>query len=239
MAQEGETGRQIKGVIKFAPEGYPFIVWFLFITGILSVLLFWNWKTGSGSFSFYLLFVLYFISLSLTSFMAFFFRDPERKIPEGKGLFVSPADGEVILIGDIHERNYLYEDTKEISIFMSPFDVHVNRAPCDGKVSVVKYSPGKYMAAYKKESSLKNENIVMVLDGDKDRVVVRQVAGFLARRAVCRVKPGDTLRRGERYGIIKFSSRLDVYLPKDADIKVKLGDKVKAGETVIAVDSRL
>lgn len=168
--------------------------------------------------------------------MGFFFRDPERKIPEGKGLFVSPADGKVILIKDVYEKEYLNSDAKEVSIFMSPLDVHVNRAPCDGKVGTVKYSPGKFMAAYKDDASIKNENIVMVLDSEKGRVLVRQVAGFVARRAVCRAKVGDVLRRGERYGIIKFSSRLDVYLPKDIKIRVKLGDKVKAGETVIAVN---
>ena len=170
--------------------------------------------------------------------MAFFFRDPERAIPEGKGFFVSPADGKVILVKDVHEKEYLNSDVKEISIFMSPLDVHINRAPCDGKVSVVKYSPGKFMAAYKDDASVKNENIVMVLDAEKDRMLVRQVAGFVARRAVCRVKAGDMLKRGERYGLIKFSSRLDVYLPKDAHIKVRPGDRVRAGETVIAVDSR-
>jgi phosphatidylserine decarboxylase len=120
---------------------------------------------------------------------------------------------------------------------MSPLDVHVNRAPCDGKVITVQYSPGKYMAAYKDDASLKNENIVMVLDSGEGKVLVRQVAGFVARRAVCRAKEGDVLKRGEKYGIIKFSSRLDVYLPKDAEIKVKLGDRVKAGEDVIAVMS--
>ncbi len=166
--------------------------------------------------------------------MAFFFRDPERKIPEGEELFVSPADGRVILIKDIFEKDYLKSDTKEISIFMSPLNVHVNRAPCDGKVSIIKYSPGRFKAAYKDEASIENENIVMVLDGKEGRVLVRQVAGFLARRAVCKAKVGDVLRRGERYGIIKFGSRLDVYLPKDVKITVKLGEKVKAGETVIA-----
>ena len=167
--------------------------------------------------------------------MAFFFRDPERKIPEGEGLFVSPADGKVILIKDIYEKDYLKSDTKEISIFMSPLNVHVNRAPCDGNVSIIKYSPGRFKAAYKDEASIKNENIVMVLDGKEGRVLVRQVAGFLARRAVCKAKIGDVLRRGERYGIIKFGSRLDVYLPKDVKVAVNLGEKVKAGETVIAI----
>jgi phosphatidylserine decarboxylase len=165
--------------------------------------------------------------------MAFFFRDPERKIPEGEGLFVSPADGKVILIKDVYEKDYLKSDSREISIFMSPLDVHVNRAPCDGKVTIVKYTHGRFIAAYKDESSIKNENIVMVLEGKQGRVLVRQVAGFLARRTVCRAKVGDMLRRGERYGIIKFGSRLDVYLPKGTKIVVKLGEKVKAGETVI------
>jgi phosphatidylserine decarboxylase len=169
----------------------------------------------------------------LTIFMAFFFRDPERMIPEGEGIFISPADGKIILIQNVYEKDYLKSDSKEISIFMSPFDVHVNRAPCDGHVSVVKYSPGKFMAAFKDDSSIKNENIVMVLDREEGRVIVRQVAGFLARRAVCKVKVGDMLKRGERYGIIKFGSRLDVYMPKDTRIKVTLGEKVKAGETVI------
>jgi phosphatidylserine decarboxylase len=122
-----------------------------------------------------------------------------------------------------------------VSIFMSPLNVHVNRAPCDGKVITVKYSPGKFMAAYRDEASMKNENIVMVLDGKQGNVMVRQVAGFVARRAVCRSKVGDFLRRGERYGMIKFSSRLDLYLPREAEIEVKLGDRVKAGESVIAV----
>jgi len=225
-------------VIKFAPEGYPFIFGSLLITFIASLLILWSLKSGGSQITFYLLFGASLFFLLITFFMAFFFRDPERAIPEGKGLFVSPADGKVILVKDVHEKEYLNSDVKEISIFMSPLDVHVNRAPCDGKVSVVKYSPGKFMAAYKDDASVKNENIVMVLDGEKDRVLVRQVAGFVARRAVCRVKVGDMLKRGERYGLIKFSSRLDVYLPKDVQIKVRPGDKVKAGETVIAEDSK-
>lgn len=218
-------------VFRFAPEGYPFIIGSLLITVIFSVFLFWKWE--SGSYASYILLLIFCFSFVLTIFMAFFFRDPERKTPGGEGIFVSPADGKVILIKEIYEKEYLKADTKEISIFMSPLDVHVNRAPCDGKVSVVKHSPGRFMAAYKDESSIKNENIVMVLDGKHGRVLVRQVAGFIARRAVCRVRVGDMLRRGQRYGIIKFGSRLDVYLPKDTKIMVKLGDKVKAGETVI------
>jgi len=170
--------------------------------------------------------------------MPYFFRDPERVTPQGEGLFVAPADGKVILIKDVYEQEYLDSDVKEISIFMSPLNVHVNRAPCDGQVIAVQHKAGKFLAAYKDDASMKNEHIDMVLDGKQGKVLVRQVAGFIARRAVCRVKPGDTLKRGERYGMIKFSSRLDIYLPKDAKIMVKPGDKVKAGETVIAKQNK-
>jgi phosphatidylserine decarboxylase len=220
--------------MKFAPEGYPFIFGSLAVTVIVSTVLFWFWKTGSNPSSFYLfLFASCFLSL-ITLFMAFFFRDPERQIPAGEGIFVSPADGKIILIRDVYEKDYLKSEVKQVSIFMSPLDVHINRAPCDGKVIAVKHSPGKFMAAYKDDASIKNENIVVVLDGKQGKVLVRQVAGFVARRAVCRVKVGDFLRRGDQYGMIKFSSRLDFYLPRDSELKVKLGDRVKAGESVIA-----
>jgi phosphatidylserine decarboxylase len=219
---------------KFAPEGYPFIAISFVVTVVISAVLVWSWKTGSFSGFFSPLFLAFCFMVCITFFMAYFFRDPDRTVPEGRGLFVSPADGKVILVKDVYEKDYLQADAKEISIFMSPLNVHVNRAPCDGKVTQVKHTPGQFMAAYKDDASLKNENIVMALEGGQGRVLVRQVAGFVARRAVCRVKPGDLLKRGERYGMIKFGSRLDVYLPKDAQILVKPGDKVLAGETVIA-----
>jgi phosphatidylserine decarboxylase len=169
----------------------------------------------------------------MTIFMAYFFRDPERIIPQGEGLFVSPADGKVILIKDVHEKEYLKTDAKEVSIFMSPLNVHVNRAPYDGVVSLVNHSPGTYKAAYREDASMNNENIAMVIDTHAGRILVRQVAGFVARRAVCKVKTGDSLKRGERYGMIKFGSRLDVYMPINTEIKVTLGEMVKAGETII------
>jgi phosphatidylserine decarboxylase len=219
-------------VIKFAPEGYPFILVSLLVSVIASVFLLWSLKFGSTVLSYFLSPVACFFVV-LTLFMAFFFRDPARKVPSGKGLFVSPADGKVILIKDVHEQDYLKSDAKEISIFMSPLDVHINRAPCEGKVSLIKHTPGKFLAAYRNDSSMKNENIVMVIDGGSGKVLVRQVAGFLARRAVCRVGVGDVVARGERYGMIKFGSRLDVYLPKDAGVAVKVGERVKAGESVI------
>jgi phosphatidylserine decarboxylase len=223
---------------KLAPEGYPFLLGSFLITVIAALVLLWIWRTGGSAGLVSSLLISLCFLVCVTGFMAYFFRDPERIVPEGKGLFVSPADGKVILVKKVYEKDYLQADTKEISIFMSPLNVHVNRAPCDGKVMYVKHTPGQYMAAYKDDASLKNENIVMALEGEQGRVLVRQVAGFVARRAVCRVKPGDVLRRGERYGMIKFGSRLDVYLPVDVHILVKPGDKVLAGETVIAAVHR-
>jgi phosphatidylserine decarboxylase len=226
--------------MKFAPEGYPFIVFSLLFSGIAAIILFWVIRNVDNTLVISLALFLLVISLVLVFFMAFFFRDPDRVVPGGEGLFVSPADGRVIGIRNVPEKKYIDTEATEISIFMSPLDVHVNRSPCDGKVVAVRYSPGKFMAAYKDDASMRNENIVMVIENETGKVLVRQVAGFVARRAVCRVKEGYILKRGERYGIIKFSSRLDVYLPKGAEIKVKIGDKTKAGETVIAVskDSR-
>lgn len=174
-----------------------------------------------------------YLPILLTFFMLFFFRDPERKAPAGENIFVSPADGRVILISKVYEDLYLKENATEVSIFMSPLDVHVNRAPCDGIVEKVVHTPGRFLSAFKHEASLQNENIAVLFNTRHGRILVRQVAGFLARRAVCRVRTGDALKTGERYGIIKFSSRLDVYLPEDTAIKVKLGDRVRAGETVI------
>ncbi|MDI6800447.1 MAG: phosphatidylserine decarboxylase family protein [Thermodesulfovibrionales bacterium] len=210
-------------MFKLAPEGYPFIGFFGVIT-IISYI-------AGGALTAFLPFVL-------TLFMAYFFRDPERQIPDGENIFVSPADGRVILIQNVREGQYLKCDALQVSIFMSPLNVHVNRAPCDGTVESVVHTPGRFLSAFKHEASLQNENIAMVMNTKHGKILVRQVAGFLARRAVCRVKLNDRLKKGERYGIIKFSSRLDVYLPKDADIKIRIGDKVKAGETVIGIIKR-
>lgn len=205
-------------MFKLAPEGYPFIIGSL----VLTVLVFLVFP------------VVTLITLLLTGFMFYFFRDPARHVPFGKDLFVSPADGKIIVIRDVHEPRYLRTDVKQVSIFMSPLNVHVNRVPCDGVVKTVKHNKGRFFAAYKDEASVKNENIEMVLETEYGDILLRQVAGFVARRAVCRKNEGDSLERGERYGIIKFSSRVDVYLPKDAAVTIKINDSVKAGETIIA-----
>lgn len=201
---------------KIAEEGYPFIA----VSGIVGVAVYLISPPIS---------ILPFL---LTAFMVLFFRDPERTPSEKEG-FLSPADGRVIVVGNAYEGFYLKKNCLLISIFMSPFNVHVNRSPCDAEVVDVKHTKGRFLAAYKEEASLKNENIAMLLRCGDKMILVRQVAGFLARRTVCRVKPGESLNRGERFGIIKFSSRLDMYLPEGTMAKVKIGDKVKAGETVI------
>lgn len=205
-------------MIKIAREGYPFIVFF-FALSVISFFV-WIWTFP--------------VAFSLLLFMFFFFRDPERVIPEGEDIFVSPADGKIVMINEVREDRYLKKDLRMISIFMSPLDVHVNRSPCDGRVKSVIYSPGRFLSAFKHEASRENENITVVLDTGYGDIIVRQIAGFLARRAVCRVKEGDTLKRGDRFGIIKFSSRVDLFLPLNAAIRVRLGEKVKAGETIIA-----
>ncbi|MBI5075366.1 MAG: phosphatidylserine decarboxylase family protein [Nitrospirae bacterium] len=204
--------------MKFAPEGYPFITFFAALSGIVF------WIGGGG---------VALISLLLTVFMFYFFRDPERKVPEGKNIFVAPADGKIIVIRDILEAEHLHKDVRQISIFMSPFNVHVNRVPCDGRVKTVRHVKGKFLAAYKDEASMQNEHIDMVFETRYGDLLLRQVAGFVARRAVCRKSEGDALQAGERYGLIKFSSRVDIYLPKDAVITVRMGDMVRAGETVL------
>jgi len=204
--------------MKFAPEGYPFIIFFAALSGIVF------WIGGAG---------IALIPLLLTVFMFYFFRDPERTVPAERNIFVAPADGKIIVIKDLLETEHLHKDVKQISIFMSPFNVHVNRVPCDGKIKRVKHVKGKFLAAYKDEASLQNEHIDMVFETRYGDLLLRQVAGFVARRAVCRKSEGDVLQSGERYGLIKFSSRVDIYLPKETVIKIKLGDMVKAGETVL------
>lgn len=205
-------------MLKLAPEGYPYIITCAVITSVALV--------AGGTW-------VVLLPLALTAFMAYFFRDPEREVPKGDTVIVSPADGKVILIETVKEDRHLNDTVIMVSIFMSPLDVHVNRAPCGGMVESVVYTPGRFLSAFKHEAALQNENIAMVLRTGRGKILVRQVAGFLARRAVCRVSPGDSLKKGDRYGIIKFSSRVDVYLPVNTEIKVRLGDRVRAGESVL------
>jgi len=211
-------------MFQFAKEGYPFIITFAAFTAVAALLRI-HWLTA--------------VFLILTLFMFYFFRDPDRVTVPNDNAFYSPADGKIILIAEAEENELLKEKALKISIFMSPLNVHVNRSPCDGTVRDVTYYPGKFFNAYTDDASVRNEHITMLLESAHGRIAVKQIAGSVARRAVCRVKPGDTLKQGQRYGIIKFSSRLDVFLPLHTGVKVKLNDKVKAGETVLGIISQL
>lgn len=171
----------------------------------------------------------------LTLFLLNFFRDPERATPVGNELVTSPADGKVVaVLDDVEEPRFLRQTCQRVSIFMSPLNVHVNRAPVTGRVVAVEHTPGRFHAAFLDKASEFNErNAVVVEDARGERVVFVQIAGQLARRIVCRVVPGEDVRRGERYGMIMLGSRLDVYLPRGVEIRVKVGDHVAGGTSVI------
>jgi phosphatidylserine decarboxylase len=173
--------------------------------------------------------------LVITLCLCGFFRDPDRLIPNQADGIVSPADGKVVSAGPADGASYYDGRCQKISIFMSVFNVHVNRVPFDGKVKKVDYYPGKFFAANLDKASLQNEhNAVFLETADGKRLCAVQVAGLIARRIICQVQTGDDCRKGQRYGMICFGSRLDVYLPDDVDVKVAVGDKVKGGSTVIA-----
>ncbi|MCA1564026.1 MAG: phosphatidylserine decarboxylase [Acidobacteria bacterium] len=167
-------------------------------------------------------------------FFAYFFRDPERQVPQAPHLVVSPADGRVMIAGPSDGRWAPPGEWKQITIFLSPMDVHMNRAPVDGVVTRIDYRPGKFLPAYD-EGSNDNELNEVWIDHGGQAIVVRQVVGILARRIVCRIREGEHVERGDRIGLMKFGSRMDVFLPLSADLKVHVGDRVAGGETVLAV----
>jgi phosphatidylserine decarboxylase len=170
----------------------------------------------------------------MTAAVAAFFRDPERHIPDADGLIVAPADGRVVSIEEMKADAGSVKTGTRVSIFLSPLDVHINRIPVAGKIQDVHYRSGKFLAAYKEEASERNErNALQVVDDQGRKVGVVQIAGVLARRIVCRVRPGDNLKRGERFGLIMFGSRTDTYLPSECNVEVSEGQRVKGGETVL------
>ncbi len=170
-----------------------------------------------------------------TAFTLYFFRDPERQIPEGDCLIVSPADGKVVGIDSVEHVPFLDGPAKRVSIFLSVFDVHINRSPIKGKIAYRHYSPGEFLAAFEPKASVKNEqNAVGIEDADGYRVLVKQIAGLIARRILCWKNPGDQVGAGERFGLIRFGSRTEIYMPLDARIEVRLGQRVQGGASVIA-----
>jgi phosphatidylserine decarboxylase len=199
--------------LRLAPEGRVFV---LPLAG-LSVLSLWlGWGVGA------------LIGALLTLGVALFFRDPERYVPQSPEAIVSPADGKVM------EVTTPEAGRGRISVFLSILDVHVNRAPYGGKVGQVVYTPGKFLAAYRQQASLVNEANSITIQNHGREFLVRQIAGVIARRIVCRVRPGDVLEKGQRYGLIRFGSRVDLVLPPDAEVVVHVGDRVRGGETILA-----
>jgi len=195
-----------------AKEGYSFLLPLLLVAG-LCIYSGMNWL---GS-----------IFLGLALFIAYFFRDPERLIPADEANIVSPADGKIVGIASE------LDNTTRVSIFLSVFNVHINRSPVAGEVESVRYLPGKFKVAFDATASTENEQNVLVIRSGSDKIKFSQIAGILARRIVCWKKPGDSVAKGERIGLIKFGSRVDIFLPENVALSIKLGDKVQGGASVI------
>lgn len=171
-----------------------------------------------------------------TAFFLFFFRDPERQISAAEpGAVLSPADGRVLVVGDAMPEVAPPGSWRQISIFLSPLDVHVNRVPVTGQVARIAFHRGRFLPAYRPDAALKNERSEIWVETNGRMVVFRQIVGVLARRVVCRLQEGQAVRAGERFGIMKFGSRMDVFVPPDASLRVSLGDDVRGGETVLAI----
>jgi len=178
--------------------------------------------------------VLMALGILVTLFIAFFFRNPKRKIPSLQNIILSPADGRIIHVGECVEDRFLREKALKVSIFMSLFDVHVNRAPAAGKVLERSYHPGRFHVASVDKASLLNEQNAFILETeDRFKILLIQIAGFVARRIVCYAKTGDTLRKGEIFGLIRFGSRVDLYLPTEVKPIIRVGQHVKGGESII------
>ena len=202
-----------------AKAGYPFIFAAAFATAVFALL----------GLAFPAI-----LGLLITGFICFFFRDPDRLIPPGEGLIVSPADGKVIKVEPVEKTSYFDGPCTRISVFMSIFNVHVNRIPHEGTIRQVNYYPGKFFSANLDKASKENEHNALTIEGPSGKKLgCVQIAGLVARRIICWVQPGDERKRGQRFGLICFGSRLDVYLPNDAEIRVAVGEKVQAGSSVL------
>lgn len=210
--------------IPIAREGTPFI-----LASIFCIIIMWFaglWWAGFRWLEFF------FVPLAL--FTINFFRDPERVVPADKNSIVSPADGVVIKVERLKDDRFLNTEAQKISIFMNVFNVHVNRAPFSGRVCGIIYNPGRFFNASLDKASLENEQNALIMETSSGRrFAFNQIAGLIARRIVCRVKAGVSLSKGERFGMIRFGSRVDVFLPVDCRVSVKVGDKVKAGSSII------
>lgn len=205
--------------IPIAKEGYPFILFAAFFTLILSIVA-CSWAAYLG--------------LAITTFVICFFRDPERFIPTKPNVVVSPADGKIISIEKINDEKYLNQPAFKVCIFMNVFNVHVNRIPFSGNVTKIIHTPGKFYSADSEKGGLLNENCATIVTTDTgDTIAFVQIAGLIARRIINWLEIDDNAVKGERFGLIRFGSRVDIYLPENASIAVEVGRKVCAGETII------
>ncbi|HCY86467.1 MAG TPA: phosphatidylserine decarboxylase family protein [Desulfobacteraceae bacterium] len=208
-----------RAVLPIAVPGIKFVLTAILVTGMFFYL---GWT------------IIALVAVALTFFVTWFFRDPDRTVPEEPNALVSPADGKVIIVQRLAESEYMDEPCQKVSIFMNVFNVHVNRIPFDGVVERVQYSPGKFINASFDKASVHNErNAIVVRTDAGKRFAFVQIAGLIARRIVNHTAIGDRVNKGERYGMIQFGSRLDLYLPLAFDIEVGVGDKTQAGTTII------
>ena len=202
-----------------AKEGLPFLIPAVLLTVLFGMV---GWRIWMS------------LGILLSLFLAYFFRNPTRRIPDLQNVILSPADGRIVYVGEREEERFLREKTLKVSIFMSLFDVHLNRMPISGKVVERNYLPGHFHVASVEKSSLLNEQNAMILESeDRFRILLVQIAGFVARRIVCYAKAGDLLRKGEIFGLIRFGSRVDLYLPTVVKPIVRVGQHVKGGESII------
>lgn len=211
----------------FAREGYTTI----FVTMLFALIV----SAGASYMDHWTAYVIYAVMVLLVAFILYFFRDPDREITPGDNLVLSPADGNVVQIKEIEEEHYIQGTAKQISIFLSPLDVHVNRLPISGELEYLEYHPGVYLVAWDHRASELNERADFgIKHATGTKVFFRQITGFLARRIVYHIEKGDQLTAGERFGMMKFGSRMDILVPADVEVNIKEGDKAVAGETILA-----
>ena len=215
-----------------AREGYPFL-----IGSLLGAIILYAVSTTAHGYWLLIWRTLSVVIFLFALFTAYFFRDPERAVPYDDTALLAPADGTIIDIREVEEPLYLKGKVKRVSIFMSPLDVHINRAPLTGVIDFVHYHPGKFISAFKEKASLDNESILIGVKASKDaqKIAVKLIAGLIARRIVFNKKEGDALRQGDRIGMIRFGSRAELFCPLSTEIRVKIGDKVNGGLTVMGV----
>jgi phosphatidylserine decarboxylase len=205
--------------MRIDPAGWPFVL----IGLVLAIVAAFVAGTGYGL-----------VLAGLTTFFLFFFRDPDRPTSAPDSAVVSPADGRVMVAGTPTGQGFPPSSWQQISIFLSPMDVHVNRLPVSGRITKVEYHPGRFLPAFRAEAGDLNEYTEVIIDHGGQPIVVRQIVGILARRIVCRVKEGDVVTAGDRFGVMKFGSRMDIFIPASATLRTKVGDKVVGGVTVMA-----